>query len=76
MTRTMSVTAAAVLVATVVCGANAWNVGASSRTILPTVNGSAFFWTPVPDTDATSPGTLVLQWDFGRISVGNGATQR
>jgi len=68
----LALTASAVVLAAAVAGAAAWNVGASSRTILPPVNGSTDFWTPVPDDDAHSPGTLVLEWDFGRISVGNG----
>ena len=68
-------TVAAATVLAAATGANAWNVGASSRTIIPTVNGTTDFWSPVPDTDASSPGTLVVEWDVGRLSVGNGGTQ-
>ena len=63
------------VLAVLAAGAAAWRAGASSRTILPTVNGTTDYWTPVSDEDATSPGTLVVEWDVGRLSVGNGGTQ-
>ena len=63
------------VLAVLAAGAAAWRAGASSRTILPTVNGRTDYWTPVSDENADSPGTLVVEWDVGRISVGNGETQ-
>ena len=77
MTRRVGAVALAVaaVVAALVGGAVAWRVGASSATILPPVNGRTDYWTPVSDENADSPGTCVAQWDFGRISVGNGDTE-
>ena len=51
-------------------------VGAASRSVLPTVNGSHDYLDglePDPD-DPYSPGLLVPEWDQGRVAVGNGAS--
>jgi len=66
---------AAAAAAGVVATAAAWNVGVGSRSIIPLVNGRNDFWAQPPDEDADWPGTLVVDWDVGRISVGNGDTQ-
>jgi hypothetical protein len=55
--------------------AAAWRAGASSASIIPLVGGRNDYVVPLPDEDADSPGTFVLEWDFGRISIGNGDTQ-
>jgi hypothetical protein len=49
-------------------------VGASSRSVLPLVDGSYdYLNAPLPARqDATHPGILVPEWDDGRIAVGNG----
>jgi hypothetical protein len=51
-------------------------VGAASRTVLPTVDGSHRYLRKVrPDLeDAFSPGLFVAEWDQGRVAVGNGAS--
>ncbi len=51
-------------------------VGAASRSVLPTVDGSHDYLDglqPDPD-DPFSPGLVVPQWDQGRVAVGNGAS--
>ena len=49
-------------------------VGAASRSILPTVDGSHDYLDGVvPDpNDPFSPGLFVPEWDQGRVAVGNG----
>ena len=49
-------------------------VGAASRSVLPTVNGSHDYLDAVePDPlDPFSPGLFVPAWDQGRVAVGNG----
>ena len=59
-------TLVAAATAALAAGANAWRVGASSRTILPLVNGRTDYWTPVPDDNSNSPGTCIAEWDVGR----------
>lgn len=51
-------------------------VGAASRSILPTVNGTHDYLADVePDPDDPfSPGLPVPAWDQGRVAVGNGAS--
>jgi hypothetical protein len=50
------------------------NVGAASRSVLPTIDGSRDYLAAVkPDpTDPLSPGLFVPEWDQGRVAVGNG----
>jgi len=50
-------------------------VGAASRSVLPTVDGSHDYLADVhPDPDDPySPGLAVPAWDQGRVAVGNGA---
>jgi hypothetical protein len=52
-------------------------IGASSRSVLPLVDGSyEYLNQPLPSRDdAIDPGILVPEWDDGRIAVGNGDTQ-
>ena len=49
-------------------------VGAASRSILPTIDGSHSYLAEVdPDpADPFSPGLPVAAWDQGRVAVGNG----
>ena len=49
-------------------------VGAASRSVLPTIDGSHDYLDAVdPDpTDPLSPGLFVPEWDQGRVAVGNG----
>lgn len=52
-----------------------WRAGASSRSVLPTVNGTHAYADPAGlplDIDATDPGVFVEQFDQGPITVGNG----
>ncbi len=52
-------------------------VGAASRSVLPTVDGSHDYLAgvvPDPD-DPFSPGLFVPQWDQGRVAVGNGDSE-
>lgn len=53
----------------------AWRAGTSSRSIVPTVDGSQGYAAPerLPlDADANDPGVFAEQFDQGPISVGNG----
>jgi hypothetical protein len=52
-------------------------VGAASRSVLPTVDGSHDYLAAVdPDpTDPLSPGLFVPEWDQGRVAVGNGESE-
>eukprot|EP00002_Diphylleia_rotans_P004071 TRINITY_DN1292_c0_g1_i2.p1 TRINITY_DN1292_c0_g1~~TRINITY_DN1292_c0_g1_i2.p1 ORF type:complete len:109 (+),score=12.63 TRINITY_DN1292_c0_g1_i2:69-395(+) len=52
-----------------------WFAGASANTINPPVRGRTDYVVPVSEFDAESPGTFVLRFDQGRISVGNGARE-
>ena len=49
-------------------------VGAASRSVLPTVNGSMDYLDDlvVDPTDPESPGLPIPAWDQGRVAVGNG----
>ena len=49
-------------------------VGAASRSVLPTIDGSHDYLAEVqPDPeDPFSPGLFVPEWDQGRVAVGNG----
>ena len=49
-------------------------VGAASRSVLPTIDGSHDYLADVqPDPeDPFSPGLFVPEWDQGRVAVGNG----
>ncbi|HTV00662.1 MAG TPA: hypothetical protein VMF13_09005 [Luteitalea sp.] len=52
-----------------------WRVGASSRSVLPTVDGGHGYASPErlpPDADAHDPGVFAEQFDQGPITVGNG----
>ena len=52
-----------------------WRVGASSRSVLPTVDGGHGYAAPerLPlDADADDPGVFAAQFDQGPITVGNG----
>ena len=52
-----------------------WRVGTSSRSVLPTVDGSHGYAAPerLPlDGDAHDPGVFAAQFDQGPITVGNG----
>jgi hypothetical protein len=52
-----------------------WRAGASSRSVLPTVNGTRAYADPAAlplDIDATVPGVFVPRFDQGPIHVGNG----
>jgi hypothetical protein len=52
-----------------------WRVGASSRSVLPTVDGGHAYASPerLPlDGDAHDPGVFAAQFDQGPITVGNG----
>ena len=52
-------------------------VGAASRSVLPTVDGSHNYLDAVhadPD-DPFSPGLFVPEWDQGRVAVGNGDSE-
>ena len=52
-----------------------WRVGASSRSVLPTVDGGHAYAAPerLPlDGDALDPGVFAVQFDQGPITVGNG----
>ena len=52
-----------------------WRVGASSRSVLPTVDGGHGYASPerLPlDADAHDPGVFAAQFDQGPITVGNG----
>lgn len=52
-----------------------WRIGASSRSVLPTVDGSHGYAAPerLPlDGDAHDPGVFAAQFDQGPITVGNG----
>ena len=83
--RPMSVVAACLLATAVVPAAsataesqkpppNAVKVGAASRSVLPTVDGTTSYlngMTPSP-TDSTSLGAFVPQFDQGPVAVGNG----
>lgn len=53
-----------------------FKVGAASRSVLPTIDGSHDYLAAVePDPDDPfSPGLFVPAWDQGRVAVGNGAT--
>jgi hypothetical protein len=55
-------------------GPPAIKVGAASRSVLPTIDGSHDYLAAVnPDpTDPLSPGLFVPEWDQGRVAVGNG----
>jgi hypothetical protein len=49
--------------------------GASSRSILPTVDGDRTYLAAAPgwdDVDPDDPGVFVPRWDEGRVDVGNG----
>ena len=52
-------------------------VGAASRSVLPTIDGSHSYLADVdPDpTDPYSPGLPIAAWDQGRVAVGNGAPE-
>ena len=53
------------------------SIGASSRSVLPLVDGSYRYLNrrlPTP-RNATDPGILVPEWDNGRIAVGNGESE-
>eukprot|EP00004_Rigifila_ramosa_P019125 TRINITY_DN482_c0_g2_i1.p1 TRINITY_DN482_c0_g2~~TRINITY_DN482_c0_g2_i1.p1 ORF type:complete len:647 (-),score=142.41 TRINITY_DN482_c0_g2_i1:40-1884(-) len=52
---------------------NAWQAGAASISVLPTVNGTTNYWTELSEFDASSAGTFVQEFDLGRIPIGNGA---
>lgn len=55
-----------------------WRVGASSRSVLPTVDGGHAYAAPerLPlDADAHDPGVFAAQFDQGPITVGNGKDQ-
>jgi len=54
------------------CHGQVWKAGASSITILPTVNGTTDYWAKIPPTDCCSAGTFVQQFDVGEVAVGNG----
>jgi hypothetical protein len=87
MKRIVAVAAAAALFATPVvaapgggsgagapAGPPVVKVGAGSRSVLPTVDGSHAYLddvSPDPD-DPFSPGLAVPEWDQGRVAVGNG----
>ncbi|BCS33432.1 hypothetical protein TBR22_A26590 [Luteitalea sp. TBR-22] len=52
-----------------------WRVGASSRSVLPTVDGGTGYASPErlpPDADADDPGVFAAQFDQGPLTVGNG----
>lgn len=51
-----------------------FRVGAASRSVLPTIDGSHDYLAAVdPDpADPFSPGLFVPAWDQGRVAVGNG----
>ncbi len=52
-----------------------WRVGASSRSVLPTVDGGHAYASPerLPlDADTHDPGVFAVQFDQGPITVGNG----
>jgi hypothetical protein len=52
-----------------------WRVGASSRSVLPTVDGGTGYAAPErlpPDADADDPGVFAAQFDQGPLTVGNG----
>lgn len=55
-------------------GPDVIKVGAASRSVLPTVDGSHDYLAAVsPDAgDPFSPGLFVPEWDQGRVAVGNG----
>lgn len=54
------------------------NVGAASRSILPTVSGGRDYlqdapgWPAAAELDPNDPGIFIPVWDQGRIDVGNG----
>lgn len=54
------------------------NVGASSISLLPTVDGSRDYlknapgWPAAADVDPNNPGVFIADWDQGQINVGNG----
>tara|TARA_R110002153_G_scaffold82780_3_gene208675 strand:- start:7714 stop:9651 length:1938 start_codon:yes stop_codon:yes gene_type:complete len=54
------------------------SAGASSQSLLPTVNGSRTYlndapgWLSASEVDANSPGLFIADWDQGQINVGNG----
>ena len=52
-------------------------VGAASRSVLPTVDGSHDYLADLEldPTDPYSPGLLVPNWDQGRVAVGNGEAE-
>ena len=60
--------------ATAGSGPSVIKVGAASRSVLPTIDGSHDYLAAVdPDpTDPLSPGLFVPEWDQGRVAVGNG----
>ncbi len=52
-------------------------IGASSRSVLPLVDGSYRYLNrrlPTP-RNAVDPGIFVPEWDDGRIAVGNGESE-
>ena len=54
----------------------AWRVGAASRSILPTVDGSHDYLADAPgwgQVDPIDPGVFVPEWDQGSVDVGNGS---
>lgn len=87
--RALALAAATALLATPVMAAPGGNgngpkagppiikVGAASRSVLPTVDGSHAYLDDVdPDpTDPYSPGLPVPSWDQGRVAVGNGEAE-
>ena len=55
-----------------------WQVGTSSRSVLPTVDGGHGYASPerLPlDAEADDPGVFAAQFDQGPIAVGNGKVQ-
>jgi len=54
------------------------NVGAASRSLLPTVSGGRDYlndapgWPAAAELDPNDPGVFIPVWDQGRVDVGNG----
>lgn len=49
-----------------------WRIGASTVRLTPPVNGTTDYVKPVDEYDEDGPGTLVIEFDQGRIAIGNG----
>jgi len=54
--------------------AASWLAGSATLTITPPANGTADYVVPMDEYDESSPGTLVVEFDHGRIPIGNGDT--